>query len=122
MPNPEKKVELGKIEPEYRQDLEKGKTFKFSEEERKRKIKEGMTGEDIEGKEKDVIAKQELARQEAAEENETESGAEQERKKISFEKFKAQQEREFEETLKAAREKKDAAYGDKGEEKERMAA
>jgi len=101
--------------PEYRQKLLKGETFGFTEREKAEKMEEGMNQEDIREKEEGVIKRQRLARQETVTKKELESGAEPTggSKKMSFEEFKAQQEKGFEDALKAARQKKEEAYREK---------
>lgn len=123
MANQEKKIELGKIDPEHRQKLLKGKTFKFSEEEKAEKIKRGMNKEDIEEQQEEVKIRQELGREEkTATEDEIKPEAEQEKvsNKISFKEAKARQDKEFHQKTGEieARKKLEAAY----EEEERKAA
>jgi len=126
MPNLGKKIELGETDPEYRQELLKGKTFKFSEEEKARKMKEGMSEKDIEEKKEEVIERQELTREEEVEEKDEKTfEAEQKKviKKPSLEEYKAKQNAEFNrkaDEAKEAREKLEAAYQE--EEEEKMAA
>ena len=79
--------------PSYRKKLLKGEAFKFSEEEKARKIESGMSSEEIEEKEREVIKRQRLSREE---ERESEKSV---NKKLSFEEYKAQQEREYQEKL-----------------------
>lgn len=125
MPNLEKKIELGKTDSGYRQELLEGKTFKFSEEEKAEKMKEGMSKKDIGEKEEEVIARQKLTREEKKEEEDKKTfEAEQKKviKKPSLEEYKAKRDAEFNrkaDEAKEAREKLEAAYQ---EEEEKMAA
>jgi len=115
MVNPEKQIKLGEIDPDYRRKLKESQ-FKFSEKEKAKKMEEGMNEEEIEEKEKNVIARQGLEHQGTPKEYEIESEKGQADKKMSFEEYKNQQENKFQEALKAARKEKDAAYEDKEEE------
>jgi hypothetical protein len=57
-------TEKYEINPEYRQNLLKGKSFKFSEKETAEMKDKGLSEEDIVKKQEDVIARQELDHQE----------------------------------------------------------
>ncbi len=121
MSNPEKKVELGKVKPEERKKLLKGR-FKFSESEKEGMSEGGASEEEINEKEKDITKKQESARQEIAREKKVRLEAEPEKKKPSFDEYRTRQDAEFERVAKS-RKDLEKAYGqeDSKQEKEEVA-
>ena len=74
-------------------------TFKFSEKEREEKMKSGMTSEEIETQEKEVIERQKLSRAEKKESEENGAKPKEKQNIISFEEYKAKEEKEYQEKL-----------------------
>ena len=106
------------LDPEREEKSLKDVTFKFSEKEKEKKIEGGMSDKEIKREEEEVIERQKLSSEEKKENEGNIVELKSKQKKPSFERFKIQQEIEFYEKLKAARQRKDAAY----KEQEKKAA